>query len=155
MFTSTLLLTLPLLASAHFHLNWPPVRGKYSADTLDQYPCGGSNTPGERTPFPISGGPIQINNEHTESKIQVILALGDNPSGDDFVYVMRETFYEQGPEEFCIGMVSPPASANVSEGTKGTISVITSGDSSGGLYQVRFHPRLRLTTQSERQLTVA
>ncbi|KAF1812676.1 hypothetical protein P152DRAFT_345979 [Eremomyces bilateralis CBS 781.70] len=135
MHISAVLLSLPALSFAHFHLLFPPVRGSFDAGSLDQYPCGGQNTVGDRTDFPISGGPIQIDNEHTESKIQVLLALGENPTGDDFVYVMLPTIYAQGPQEFCMGMVGAPAEANVTEGTKGTISVVTSGDSNGGLYQ--------------------
>ncbi|KAF2453213.1 hypothetical protein BDY21DRAFT_310987 [Lineolata rhizophorae] len=130
---SVLLLLAPLLASAHFHITYPGSRG-FSEEDIFDYPCGGFPSPmAERVPFPLSGGPIQIDNEHTESLLQVTMALGNDPSGDDFVFDVVPTVQEYGPAEFCFGDVRAPADVAVRAGENATFQVITSGHE-GGLY---------------------
>ncbi|KAF2839775.1 hypothetical protein M501DRAFT_932828 [Patellaria atrata CBS 101060] len=133
--TSTLALSLfPLLTSAHFQLEWPEARG-FEDRTAGDFPCGGFNdVSDERTPFPLSGGPIQLDLGHTETKLQVVLALGNDP-GDAYNHVLVPTIQERGPENFCFGMVTFPDELNLTEGMNATIQVLSNGDPSGGLYQ--------------------
>ncbi|TKA64753.1 hypothetical protein B0A49_12552 [Cryomyces minteri] len=133
-------LTLPLslfallpLASAHFNLVYPAARG-FNEDTLGTFPCGGQNTvSSNRTQWPMTGAPIQLNIGHTQSRVQVLLALGNDP-GSNFNIVLVPTFQEQGPQNFCMGDVVLPPGLNVTAGMNATIQVVTNGDPSGGLY---------------------
>ena len=132
---STFLTLLPL-ASAHFKLNYPPARG-FDEDTLPSFPCGGQNTvSSSRTTWPI-GGPIQLDMGHTSTNVQVLIGLGNDP-GDAFDTIVVPTFHENGPQNFCLGMVNLPSSLNATDGMNATIQVVTNGDDGpGGLYNVR------------------
>ena len=99
---STLLLLLPL-ASSHFTLQSPEVRG-FDEDKLGNFPCGGQDFNGKRTPWPLTGGPIQLNMEHDRSAVQVLLGLG-NDVGDNFNIILQPTLQEQGIGDFCLDNV--------------------------------------------------
>jgi hypothetical protein len=137
MYSRAFLATLLPLASAHFQLQWPAARGFDDQNTVN-YPCGGFETPSStRQNLPINGSfPIQLNMEHTGVRGMVVLALGDAPTGDDYTIVLKPVFQQTGPEAFCIGDVTIPSDLNITEGTTGTIQVVTNGDPNGGLYQV-------------------
>ncbi len=106
---------------------------------MTAYPCGGADTPSSsRTPFPLSGGPVQLNLGHVQSRVQVVLALGDAPTGDDFVIELLPTLEQQGPEDFCLGFVGLPEGVRVEDGANATLQVVTNGDPEGGLYNVGF-----------------
>jgi hypothetical protein len=127
------------LVSAHFKLIYPAARG-FDEDILGTFPCGGQNTvSSNRTEFPITGAPIQLLMGHTSAKVQVLLALGNDP-GSNFDYVLLPTFQEQGPQNFCIGAgaLQFPAGLNITAGMNATIQVVTNGDPNGGLYNVSF-----------------
>jgi len=128
------LLTLLPLASAHFLLNWPPSRG-FDDDKAVTFPCGGFDSVSKnRTAFPATGGPIQLDMHHTQTDIMVILALGSDP-GSNYNIVLRPTVAEEGLGNFCLGMVSVPEGLNFTEGQDATIQVVSNGDPNGGLYQ--------------------
>ncbi|KAI4721792.1 hypothetical protein E4T48_02022 [Aureobasidium sp. EXF-10727] len=123
------------LASAHFKLVYPSARG-FDEDNLPQFPCGGQNTvSSNRTEWPISGAPIQLLMGHTSAKVQVLMALGNDP-GSNFNITLLPTVQEQGPQNFCIGAgaLQFPAGLNISAGMNATIQVVTNGDPNGGLY---------------------
>lgn len=133
---SLLALAIAPVALAHFELKYPATRG-FDEDKEPTFPCGGFDTvSSQRTDFPISGGPIQINLGHQQTNLAVYLAVGDNP-GDGFSVVLHPQFQVSGFGNFCLGNVSIPSSLNVTEGTKATIQVVTNGDGEGGLYQVK------------------
>ncbi|KAK0647540.1 hypothetical protein DIS24_g7638 [Lasiodiplodia hormozganensis] len=122
------------LATAHFTLQWPTARG-FDDDKEPNFPCGGfDSVSSNRTSFPLSGAPIQLKMGHTESNVQVLLAVG-NDLGSAFNIELRPTFRERGPDLFCIGGLDIPASANLTAGMNATIQVVTNGDPNGGLYQ--------------------
>jgi len=136
MHSALALLSLLPLTSAHFLLTWPPARG-FDDSTAPNFPCGGFDTVfSNRTTWPATGGPIQLDMHHTQSDIEVLIALGSDP-GVNYNIVMRPTFLQQGLGNFCIGMVSVPSSVNITEGMPATIQVVSNGDEagSGGLYQ--------------------
>ncbi|KAH0283941.1 hypothetical protein KCU62_g8660, partial [Aureobasidium sp. EXF-3399] len=123
------------LVSAHFKLVYPAARG-FDEDILGTFPCGGQNTvSSNRTEFPISGAPIQLLMGHTAAKVQVLMALGNDP-GSNFNITLLPTVQEQGPQNFCIGAgaLQFPAGLNITAGMNATIQVVTNGDPSGGLY---------------------
>lgn len=136
MLTNTVLaLSLLPVSFAHFTLNWPKSRGS-AEDTAGNFPCGGySDVQQQRTDFPISGGPLQLNMGHEQTNVAVYMAVGDNP-GSGFSIVMRPQFMVTGLGDFCIGQISVPSGVNVSDGTKASIQVVSNAHASGGLYQV-------------------
>ncbi|OCL11479.1 hypothetical protein AOQ84DRAFT_188204 [Glonium stellatum] len=136
MHSALALLSLIPLSSAHFLLNWPPARG-FDDSTSSNFPCGGFNTvSSNRTTWPATGGPIQLDMHHTQTDVEVLIALGSDP-GVNYNIVMRPTFLQQGLGNFCVGMVSVPSGVNITEGMPATIQVVSNGDEagSGGLYQ--------------------
>ena len=102
------------------------------------YPCGGQNTVqnSNRTLFSTASSPIQLNMEHPEAKVEVLIAFGNNPTGDDFTRVLVPTVQEVGPRSFCLGDVVVGNSSLSQAGMNATILVMTNGDPSGGLYNV-------------------
>ncbi|KAH0361961.1 hypothetical protein KCU65_g8380, partial [Aureobasidium melanogenum] len=123
------------LASAHFKLIYPAARG-FDEDLLVQFPCGGQNTvSSNRTMFPITGAPIQLLMGHTSAKVQVLMALGNDP-GINYNITLVPTFQEKGPQNFCMGAgaIQFPAGLNITDGMNATIQVVTNGDPNGGLY---------------------
>jgi nascent polypeptide-associated complex subunit beta len=136
---STTLLSLSLLpiSLAHFTLDWPSSRGK-DENTAENFPCGGYDTEqSQRTDFPVSGGPLQLNMGHDQTNVAVYMAIGANP-GSGFSVVMRPQFQVQGLGNFCIGQISVPSGVNVSDGTQASIQVVSNAHSGGGLYQVGY-----------------
>lgn len=131
------------LASAHFKLIYPVARG-FDEDTLTQFPCGGQNTVSpNRTQWPISGAPIQLLMGHTSAKVQVLMALGNEP-GINYNITLLPTLQEKGPDNFCIGAgaLQFPEGLNITDGMNATIQVVTNGDPAGGLYNVSFAPSM-------------
>ncbi len=72
---------------------------------------------------------------HSHSSVQVLLALGNDP-GSNFNITLMPVFTENGLGEFCMREVMVPSSVEVMDGMNATIQVVTSGDPSGGLYNV-------------------
>lgn len=127
-----LLLLLPSLVAAHFEIKYPGTRG-FNDEKHAEWPCGGFNTPsGNRSEFPLNGGPIQIESGHTQQLIQVLMSVGNN---QDFSTVVIPTFLQTGPGDICFGSVAPPSDMNITAGTNATFQIIT-GTSHGGLYGV-------------------
>lgn len=125
---------LPLTTLAHFTLDSPPGRSS-DEDTMAQFPCGGKSTPSEnRTQWSLTGGPIQLQMEHDEAQVQVLLGLGNDP-GVNFNITLLPTIQEQGIGQFCLGDVVVPEGV-ATEGLNATIQVVTNGDPQGGLYNV-------------------
>lgn len=132
--TSIIALALAPAALAHFNLKYPSSRG-FDEDKESTFPCGGFDTvSSQRSDFPITGGPIQINLGHQQTNVAVYLAVGDNPDG--FSIVLHDQFQVAGFGDFCLGNVSIPSNLNITEGTKASIQVITNAHGDGGLYQV-------------------
>ena len=103
---SILLSTFLLLPSVlgHFKLVSPPARG-FDEDTLGTFPCGGQDSVAKtRTPWPLKGGPIQLDMEHDRVLAQVLLGLGNNP-GSSFNIVLQKTVQQEGIGDFCFGDV--------------------------------------------------
>lgn len=137
---STIILTLAAVASAHFSLNTPPSRGS-NGDTQDKSPCGGKNTPSTtRTKWSLSGGnQLSFEAGHDEAETAVYLAIGENPTADDFTIILADQFNQIGLGEFCWNDLEIPASAKgVEDGVKATVQVVQRGHSGGGLYNVSF-----------------
>lgn len=138
----SLLLALPLPASAHFKLLWPPARG-FDEDTLPQGPCGGMNKVSPtRTRISPTGFPLHLLMGHDESAVEVLVGLG-NDVGSNFNITVVRTFREEGLGDFCLDTVDVVGidglDASSLDGQNATLQVITNGDGepAGGLYNVR------------------
>lgn len=144
MFSRALLATLLPLVSAHYQLTWPAARG-FNDEQAGNYPCGGFNdVSSTRQNLPLNGSfPLQLNMEHTGVRGVVVLALGSAPTGGDYSIILKPLFTQTGPQDFCIGDVVIPSDLNITDGTQGTIQVVTNGDPNGGLYQVSYSPTMQ------------
>jgi len=128
----TLLATLHL-ASAHFEIQFPSWRGNTLKDDLQwRYPCGGLSGGGNRTKWPITGGPIAIvpgwNAGHPSAFFYVNMGFGTEPP--NMTNVMQPIFQMTGPSRdpypgaFCLPQVPLPVNASVRVGDNATIQVI-------------------------------
>ncbi|KAG0251471.1 hypothetical protein BG011_007587 [Mortierella polycephala] len=70
-------------AMAHYSLDYPPTRGESESKEIVS-PCGGFNDVGARIQFPLTRGFVQVNSGHPNSKVDVNIAYGNNPSAADF-----------------------------------------------------------------------
>ena len=129
------LLTLPLLASAHFHLHFPAPRGDDDTNQAT-FPCGGYTQTQNRTAVSLASIPMSMELGHTENIISVFLAVGDQV-GNSFNYELQPSIQEFGPGDFCWSGVAVPSTLNITDGTNATIQIITNAHSGGGLYNVR------------------
>ncbi|KIW17385.1 hypothetical protein PV08_04579 [Exophiala spinifera] len=125
-------LSLPLLATAHFHMLYPTPRSDVD-DTEPTSPCGGFPISANRTSVSNSAFPVALEMEHDRTVVQMLLALGNQP-GDSFDITLEQTFQQQGLGDFCLPTVKIPAGLNITDGTNGTLQVITDNEAGGGLY---------------------
>lgn len=125
-----------LPVSAHFNLNYPAVRG-FNEDNLGNGPCGGFDSPAaNRTLVSITSMAIDLEMGHDQNAVQVLLGLGDNP-GNNFNITIVPTFRQEGLGEFCLREAPIPAKLGIMNGMNATLQVVTNGDPTGGLYNVR------------------
>lgn len=133
------LLTLPLLTTAHFILTYPPSRNGANDDVEQTSPCSGLPVSSNRTSIPLSSFPIALEMGHTESVIQILLSLSEDPKSEaDFNITLERTFAETGLGAFCLPGVKVPEGVEVGDGMRGTVQVVTDGEGGGGLYAVSF-----------------
>lgn len=149
--TVTFLATLLPLASAHFRLLHPAARG-FDENVLGNFPCGGQNVSPNRTLWPSKAGPIQLEMGHPLSAVEVFLGLG-NDVGSSFNITLVPIFQVQGLGQFCMSAVTLPSDLKVVDGQNATIQVVTNGDPSGGLYNVRPSPSGVLFSPGSPRLT--
>ncbi|QRV76122.1 nucleoporin-interacting protein NIC96 [Ceratobasidium sp. AG-Ba] len=126
-------------AAAHFTLDWPPTRG-FDEDIENRF-CGGFNTPGPRSPFPLGAAGINIDSHHDTANLIALISFASNPQnltqfsnssdGAQLTNFIRLT--KQG--EACIPVnIESLGLSNVSNGTNATIQIQFDGGD-GNLYQ--------------------
>ncbi|KAH9894678.1 hypothetical protein F4778DRAFT_747859 [Xylariomycetidae sp. FL2044] len=125
------------LSSAHFGLNYP----EWRADSLTnesysqwEYPCAGVPIgTGNRTDWPIGGGSVNLSLHHPWTYLFINLGLGENTT--NFAYSLTPSLLNTtGNGTFCLPSLPIPAEANVTDGQKATIQVVSSGESGSALY---------------------
>jgi hypothetical protein len=123
--------------NAHFSLTYPTSRGD-SDETQAESPCGGLNTPSsERSLWGITGGTLKFEAGHDEAKTAVYLAIGNDPSANDFNITLENVFMQIGLGTFCWNTLSiPDGTPGVADGVNATIQVVQAGHTGGGLYNV-------------------
>ncbi|KAI5851205.1 hypothetical protein DFP73DRAFT_454072, partial [Morchella snyderi] len=129
---------LPLAAaavSAHFSLTYPTSRGD-SDETQAESPCGGLNTPSnERSLWSTTGGTLKFEAGHDEAETAVYLAIGNNPTANDFNITLSPVFMQIGLGAFCWNTLTvPDGTPGVADGANATIQVVQRGHTGGGLY---------------------
>ncbi|BGO93833.1 hypothetical protein NBRC10512_004622 [Rhodotorula toruloides] len=135
---------LPLLASAHFTLDYPYTRG-FDEDLEPQF-CGGFNTPSSsRTPYPLSGSaPLLIDSHHPTADVAVLISFDQNPSNfsafnqtsEGQGYGLLKPFGRiNGQGEFCFNVDIASLGVNgLQNGSVATIQVEFNGGD-GALFQ--------------------
>ncbi|KAG8773151.1 hypothetical protein FRC12_002698 [Ceratobasidium sp. 428] len=115
-------------AAAHFTLDYPLTRG-FDEDIENRF-CGGFNTPGPRSPFPLGAAGINIDSHHDSANVIALISFDPNPQNitqfsnssggaqlSDFIRLVK-----QGPA--CIPVnIGSLGLANVSNGTNATIQI--------------------------------
>ena len=135
------LATAPLVA-AHFKLDYPESRG-VDEDKMTQFPCGGLSASSNRTQVALSEDgsatlPVAITLGHSQTAVEVLLALGDDP-GQNFNVTVQPTFRVEGLGAFCLSDIKfdgEKLGVNLTDGANATVQVQTNGDPTGGLYAV-------------------
>ena len=112
-----------------------PVPRSDEDETEATGPCGGFAVSDNRTPISMNNFPIALEMGHDRSVIQMLLALGNDP-GNNFNITLEQTFQQQGEGDFCLPHVQIPSGLGITDGTNGTLQVITDGEGGGGLYIV-------------------
>ncbi|KAK3897216.1 hypothetical protein C8A05DRAFT_39235 [Staphylotrichum tortipilum] len=138
-----LLLASASLTSAHFGIEYPPMRantlGSSKNSSYSQWtnPCAG--VPGNLTdrpitPWPLSGGgSLKLDLHHHWTYLFINLGLG--PDVSNFNYTLTNPFWnETGNGTLCIPKLAVPADLPVTEGTQGSLQVVTVGDDGNALY---------------------
>lgn len=130
-------LSLAAAANAHFTLEYPASRGDNDQSQATG-PCGGLNTPSDtRTPWGLEGGVLRFEAGHDEANTAVYLALGNNPTTEDFNITLAPKFLQTGLGTFCWNsLVIPEGTAGIEDGVNATIQVVQEGHTGGGLYNV-------------------
>ncbi|KAF9184675.1 hypothetical protein BGZ51_008642 [Haplosporangium sp. Z 767] len=122
-------------AMAHYTLDYPPTRG-LNEDQEPTAPCGGFNTAGARTQFPLTKGFVQINSGHARSEVKVNVVYGNDPSVADFTTAAgtpAASLSVDHPGKVCV----PVDLANfkgATDNTNATIQIVYNGGDSP-LYQ--------------------
>lgn len=139
------LLTLASLAplvAAHFKLDYPESRG-VNEDKMTQFPCGGLSASSDRTKVSLSDDgsaslPVAISLGHSQTAVEVLLALGNDP-GQNFNVTLEPTFRVEGLGSFCLSDIKfdqEKLGVNLTDGMNATVQVQSNGDPTGGLYAV-------------------
>ncbi|KAG9128298.1 hypothetical protein FRC07_001233 [Ceratobasidium sp. 392] len=126
-------------AAAHFTLDYPLTRG-FDEDIENRF-CGGFNTPGHRSPFPLGAAGINIDSHHDTANLIALISFDSNPqnltqfsnssNGAQLTSFIR--LDKQG--EACLPVnIQSLGLSNVSNGTNATIQIQFDGGD-GNLYQ--------------------
>ncbi|KAI0203552.1 hypothetical protein F4808DRAFT_417114 [Astrocystis sublimbata] len=126
------------LVSAHFKVDYPEWRGDTLAEntTYSQWnwPCGGvSYGAGNSTDWPLEGGSLAVELHHPWTYLYVNLGLGENATNFN-ISLTPELVNVTGKGTFCIPTLQLPSDAEIKDGLKASLQVVTSGDAGNALY---------------------
>ncbi|KAI9470583.1 MAG: hypothetical protein EXX96DRAFT_653703 [Benjaminiella poitrasii] len=120
---------------AHFQLTYPETRG-FNEDQEPTAPCGGFDTVGSRTQFPLKDGFVEINSGHTSYSYVVNVLVNNNPTASDFSSnstVQVASGSRDYPQAACLSL-NLTNSPDIKAGANATIQIIYNGGD-GQLYQ--------------------
>ncbi|KAK4513326.1 Ribosome biogenesis ATPase rix7 [Mucor velutinosus] len=122
---------------AHYTITYPNSRG-FDETKEPTAPCGGFDTVGTRTPFPLKGGFVEISSGHTSYSYVVNLLVENAPTTADFsnstANVQVATGSRSYPQAACLSLDNLSKNAAAKAGANATIQVVYNGGD-GELYQ--------------------
>ncbi|KAK7692770.1 hypothetical protein QCA50_004403 [Cerrena zonata] len=133
--SSALLLGFSAVASAHFHLQFPPPRGLFVEDQEPTFCDGYTTSVDNRTQFPLNNGVVSITSEHPKWTFGVIVSTVQNPT--NFAnFSQAVPFFQttgEGPACFPLNLASSGVSG-LNDGVNATLQFVFDGGD-GTLYQ--------------------
>ncbi|KAH8100552.1 hypothetical protein BXZ70DRAFT_937805 [Cristinia sonorae] len=123
------------VASAHFHLEYPPPRGPFVADAEVNFCDGYANATTNRTEFPLDGGFIAWRGSHPHWTFGVIVAADENPTSFDNFTQAVDFFKGETPGNVCFPVdLSKTNVTGLQDGANVTLQMVyDAGD--GKLFQ--------------------
>ncbi|CAO3655164.1 unnamed protein product [Mucor fragilis] len=114
---------------AHYTVTYPSSRG-FDETKEPTAPCGGFDTVGTRTPFPLKGGFVEINSGHTSYSYVVNLLVKDAPTTADFsnstANVQVATGTRAYPQAACLSLDDLSKNADAKAGAEATLQIVVS-----------------------------
>lgn len=121
----------------HYTVTYPNSRG-FDETKEPTAPCGGFDTVGTRTPFPLKGGFVEIDSGHTSYSYVVNLLVDNAPTTADFsnstANVQVATGSRSYPQAACLSLDDLSKNSEAKAGANATIQVVYNGGD-GALYQ--------------------
>ncbi|KAI6136917.1 hypothetical protein F5141DRAFT_58213 [Pisolithus sp. B1] len=134
-------LVLAAVANAHFQLQYPVPRGPFVEDQEPTFCDGYDNAVSNRTVFPLANGLINLNSEHPQWAVGVIVSTNPDPTSfSDFNsssgYQMVVPYFEtSGEGQYCFPIdLAGAGISGIQDGANVTIQVVYDGGD-GTLYQ--------------------
>nr|QOL11119.1 lytic polysaccharide monooxygenase [Podosphaera xanthii] len=130
-------LFLASLATAHFNIQYPEVRGDVFAENASQriFPCANVDQTSEtnRTQWPLDGGSVSLKLYHSWTYIFINLGLGsENPKFN--VSLTPNLLKETGKGDFCLPKLTLPKDLVPEEGQNASIQVVAVGPRGDAFY---------------------
>jgi len=130
------------VVNAHFQLVFPTPRGPFNDDNEVNFCDSYANAVSNRSEFPLSGGFVTLESEHSNWSLGVLLSTAQNPTSfDNFTnssggqQLARNFASGSGSGGFCVPLnLSNTGISGVSNGANVTIQLVFNGGD-GNLYQ--------------------
>ncbi|KAL2062581.1 hypothetical protein VTL71DRAFT_5653 [Oculimacula yallundae] len=139
MFTTSIAsaLCLASLATAHFTVDYPEMRGDSFAEGASQYvyPCAGVNQTARtnRTLWPLDGGSVKLDLHHKWTYLFINLGIGaEYPSFN--ISLTPSLLNQTGNGTLCIPKVPLPANIKPTNGQQASVQIVTGGANGVALY---------------------
>ncbi|TEY58812.1 hypothetical protein BOTCAL_0199g00010 [Botryotinia calthae] len=131
-----LLAFLSSVVSAHFSIEYPPPRGDSFLPPASQweYPCANINTTENRTLYPTTSFPINLDLHHAWTYVFINLGLGINGSSNLNISLTPSPLNTTGSGYLCLSDFDLPSGVILEDGMNATIQVVTVGESGSALY---------------------
>ncbi|KAF7891727.1 hypothetical protein EAF00_008029 [Botryotinia globosa] len=131
-----LLSFLSSIVSAHFSIEYPPPRGDSFLPPASQwqYPCANINTTENRTLYPTTSFPINLDLHHRWTYVFINLGLGINGSSNLNISLTPSPLNTTGSGYLCLSDFDLPSGVTIEDGMNATIQVVTVGESGSALY---------------------
>ncbi|KXN84784.1 hypothetical protein AN958_12078 [Leucoagaricus sp. SymC.cos] len=96
------LLASTVVVNAHFQMQFPAPRGPFVEDDEPNFCDGFTNATTNRTQFPLSGGIVEINSEHSSWSAAFYISSDSNPNSFNDFQQVNSFFKDQGEGKFCL-----------------------------------------------------
>ncbi|KAI6005082.1 hypothetical protein F5J12DRAFT_124376 [Pisolithus orientalis] len=134
-------LVLATVVNAHFQLQYPIPRGPFVEDQEPTFCDGYTDAVSNRTVFPLANGVINLNSEHPQWAVGVIVSTQQDPTSfaafsSSSGYQMAVQYFEtSGEGQYCFPIdLASSGVSGIQDGANVTIQVVYDGGD-GTLYQ--------------------